>query len=71
MTTTNGTPVEPSVALKDATSWASNIVHTAINMCADERLSGAARRLWDAGAPERRHGGALSIGTRYSCNLTR
>ena len=51
MTTTNGTPVEPSIALKDATSWASNIVHTAINMCADERLSGAARRLWDAGAP--------------------
>ena len=47
MTTTNHT----SVALGDATSWAENIVHTAINMRAADRLSGAALRLWQAGAP--------------------
>jgi len=51
MTTTNGTPVEEtSVELGDATSWAENIVHTAINMRASERLSGAALRMWGAGA---------------------
>jgi len=51
MTHTNGTPVEASVALKDASNWAENITSTAINMRAGERLSGAARRLWEAGAP--------------------
>ena len=51
MTTTNGTPVEPSVALKDASNWAENITSTAINMRAGERLSGAALRLWEAGSP--------------------
>jgi hypothetical protein len=52
MTTTNGTPVEEtSVELKDASNWAENITSTAINMRAGERLSGAARRLWEAGSP--------------------
>ena len=58
MTTSNNTtstPVEKdqetSLDLRDATNWAENIVHTAINMRAADRLSGAALRLWEAGAP--------------------
>jgi len=52
MTTTNGTPVEEaSMELRDAMNWASDIVNTAINMRASDRLTGAALRLWDAAIP--------------------
>ena len=52
MTTSNGTPVEKaSLRLRQATSWAENIVHTAINMQAADRLSGAALRLWETAVP--------------------
>ena len=52
MTTTNGTPVEEtSVELMDAMNWAADIVNTAINMRASDRLTGAALRLWDAAIP--------------------
>ena len=52
MTTTNGTPVEEaSVELRDATNWAADIVNTAINLNAADRLSGAALRLWEAAVP--------------------
>ncbi len=47
MPTTNGTPVE----LREATNWAENIVHTAINVKAGDRLSGAALRIWETPSP--------------------
>lgn len=71
MTTTNGTPVkETSLQLREATSWAENIVHTAINMKAADRLSGAALRLWDAAVPLWEGGETASPDHRQAVKLS-
>ncbi len=71
MTTDTVPPVEAaSLGLREATSWAENIVHTAINMKAADRLSGAALRLWETAVPLFERGEEASPDHRQAVKLS-